>query len=135
MKERIFIDTSFWIALFDKNDQFHSQAIAGLCEIENNFSALCSDFIIYETITYLNCSLTNHGLALKFLNAIKSSNLTVWDSEKNIKNEAMQIFKNYVDKSFSFTDCVSFALMHKKDIKTYAGFDNHFSQMGYTSIY
>jgi len=135
MKEKIFIDTGFWIALFDKKDEHHHVVKNNIKFILKSYSICCSDFILFETITYLNCFIKNHVLALKFLNKIESINsITIFDVDSYIKNKALSIFKKYSDHFFSFTDCTSFALMQKKVITKYAGFDKHFQKMGFTPI-
>ena len=42
--------------------------------------------------------------------------------------------KQYQDKRFSLTDCVSFALMQQRSIGTAFAFDVHFRQMGFRTL-
>jgi uncharacterized protein len=44
------------------------------------------------------------------------------------EERAWKVFRQYVDKSFSFTDCTSFALMERLDTYTAFAFDDHFLQ-------
>jgi predicted nucleic acid-binding protein len=37
----------------------------------------------------------------------------------------------FIDKDFSFTDCISFVVMWEMGIKEVFAFDQHFSQMGF----
>ena len=65
MKDRgVFIDTGFWIALFDSCDQHHAIAAESWSDLQDEHKLVTSAFILYETITYLNCSLKNHRLAV-----------------------------------------------------------------------
>ena len=57
MKENVLIATGFWIALFDKQNKFHSLAKNNIKYILTKYKIFISDFILYETITYLNCSI------------------------------------------------------------------------------
>jgi predicted nucleic acid-binding protein len=46
--------------------------------------------------------------------------------------EAQTVFRRYNrDKTWSFTDCTSFAVMKELKIKTVFTFDDHFEQMGF----
>jgi len=45
--------------------------------------------------------------------------------------EAWQLFQRYRDKRYSFTDCVSFAVMKRLKLKTALTFDKHFTQAGF----
>ena len=135
MKEKIFIDTGFWIALFDKRDKYHSLAKKNIKSILNKYRIFLSDFILFETITYLNCSIKNHDLALKFLQKIESTPaIKVLEVDSIIKSKALEIFKKHDDQDFSFVDCTTFVFMKEYSLKKYAGFDKHFQTMGYTSV-
>ena len=132
MKEKVFIDTGFWIALFDMKDLHHQLIKNNLKSLLNDFYLYISDFIIFETITYLNCSVKNHDLALKFLNKIESTDsIIIFEVDSYIKNSVLSIFTKYHDQNYSFTDCTSFAIMQKESITKYAGFDKHFKNMGF----
>lgn len=50
---------------------------------------------------------------------------------RELEEKALDIFEKYDDKYFSFTDCVSFAVMQEMNIKEAFAFDEHFSQMGF----
>ncbi len=42
-----------------------------------------------------------------------------------------QWFERFQDKGFSFTDCISFAVMKRLKLKIALTFDKHFSQAGF----
>ena len=69
--QKIFIDTSFWIAFLNKRDQFHKEAKKYFKFALEIYTIQTSDFIIDETITFINCSLKNHQLAIDFLDKLK----------------------------------------------------------------
>ena len=48
----------------------------------------------------------------------------------NDEKKAWAIFVKYSDKTFSFTDCTSFALMERVGITEVFAFDDHFTQYG-----
>jgi uncharacterized protein len=109
MKEKAFIDTGFWIALIDNKDDNHEITINNLQTILNNFQLYTSDFIIFETLTYLNCSVKNHALALEFLKKITEDQfIIIIDIGTEIKSKSMEIFNDHSDKRLSFVDCSSF---------------------------
>ena len=119
---------------FDSQDSNHATAKKNLKTLLQNYRLYLTDFIIFETITYLNCSVGRHDLALRFLEKTKESTLTIIPVDEGVKNEALELFKKYSDKSLSVTDCVSFVIMKEKGVQKYAGFDDHFKQMGYTCV-
>lgn len=131
MRETIFTDTGFWIALFDKRDKNHFCAKDNLEALIRNYNLCLSDFILFETITYLNCSIKRHDLAMRFLNKTQESVLRMLVVDEVIKATALKMFERYSDKDLSITDCTSFVLMNNHGITKYAGFDDHFRQMGF----
>jgi predicted nucleic acid-binding protein len=134
MKEAVIVDTGYWIALFDSRDTNHAVAKSNSKTLLQNYRLYLTDFIIFETITYLNCSIVRHDLALRFLEKVKEPMLTIVPVDEDIKKEALELFKKYADKSLSVTDCASFVIMKEKGVRKYAGFDDHFKQMGYTCV-
>jgi predicted nucleic acid-binding protein len=131
MKEVIIVDTGYWIALFDSRDTNHAIAKRNLKILLQNYRLYLTDFIVFETITYLSCSVGRHDLAVRFLEKTKESVLMIVPVDEPVKNEAVELFKKYHDKALSVTDCASFVIMKERGIQKYAGFDDHFSQMGY----
>jgi predicted nucleic acid-binding protein len=134
MKKTVFVDTGFWIALFDRLDINHPVAKNSLKPLLENYRLYLSDFIVFETITYLNCSLKRHDMAVRFLAKVQEPTLTTLVVDEVIKAQALESFQKYSDKDLSITDCTSFALMLQKSIQLYAGFDDHFQQVGFVSV-
>lgn len=130
---KIFVDTAAWLALNDRSDQFHPLAVEKFVSIRaGRISLVTSDYVLDESITIIRARVS-HKAAVAFGQSILGSNvvdLTPIASDDRLA--AWEIFRKYDDKEFSFTDCVSFALMRKLRIKTAFTFDNHFSQMGFT---
>ena len=134
MKQALFVDTGYWLALLNKKDHNHSLAKSKV-DLIKKVKVVISDFIIFETITFLNSSLKNHTLALLFLDFIQSlDNLEIIEVGKYMKSTALEIFEKYNDKSFSFTDCVSFAVMEMYNIDEALSYDVHFKQMGFRVV-
>ena len=134
MRESVFVDTGFWIALFQERDRHHATAKNALKPLLRDYRIFLSDFIVFETITYLNCSLKRHDLALRFLEKIQKSLLDVLTVDRDAKDKSMVLFKKYSDKFLSMTDCTSFVIMSRTKTRKYAGFDDHFNQMGFISV-
>lgn len=134
MKEKVFVDTGYWIALIDKRDQNHTAAKQVLQPLLTSYEICLSDFVIFETLTYLNCSIKRHDLAIKYLEKMENPNIHVFTVDEAIKNKAIHLFKKYSDKDFSIADCTSFTIMQVNNIKLFAGFDDHFKQMSFISI-
>lgn len=134
MKTRVFADTGFWVALFDARDQYHSTAKAAWRRTRESGNLVTSELVVYETITYLNCSLRNHGLTLAFVDGVAASRMPVLNLDPVSRSRALELLRTYRDIPLSFVDCASAALMERERIADYAGFDNHFRRLGFSSV-
>ena len=127
-RNRIFVDTSAWYAIIDKNDQDHAAAVSKIQMLDRPL--VTSNYIFDEILTLLQTRL-GPSVAIPFGEKL-------WDQEVSAlvriieedEEKAWRVFRQYTDKGFSFTDCTSFALMERLDIDTVFAFDNHFVQYG-----
>jgi predicted nucleic acid-binding protein len=135
MLEDIFVDSSGWIALTDKDDLHHKEAASSYPSIFKNHKTLVtSNLVIAETYIVLLKEL-RHRAAIEFLERIKGSPriLKIYSNE-NIETEAEGILAKYVDQDFSYADAVSFVIMKKQKIRKAFCFDKHFVTAGFVNI-
>lgn len=132
------MDTSAFLALEDRDDRNHESALEfrkTLKQSRTDFQILyTTNYIIDETLTLIRTEL-GHAAAVAFGEKIKSSKLVraLWISPE-IDSEAWVIFKKYSDKSYSYTDCTSFATMKEVEIDSAFAYDKHFSQYGFRAV-
>ena len=129
----IFVDSGAWIALLDRRDQYHSDAVAIYSDlIQQNTQLLTTDYVIDETATRLRYRV-NHPIAVEFLDLIESSKatgaLTVAAIDSTLFQEAEELFRQYDTARLSFTDCTSFAICQQHNISEAFAFDQHFGMM------
>lgn len=124
----IFVDTSAWYALLDKSDVNHRAAVKFKDSLAGPL--VTSNYVADEVITLARSRL-GHKVAVKIGQKMWDESIanlirvTLQDEKK-----AWKIFVKYQDKTFSFTDCTSFALMERVGITEVFAFDEHFKQYG-----
>ncbi|MGI6285976.1 PIN domain-containing protein [Neomoorella humiferrea] len=88
---------------------------------------ILTNFIVAETHALI-LSRIGHELARERIRNL------VWKIER-VKEEyeerAKEIIIAYRDKSFSYTDAPTFAVMERLNLKVALAFDNHFTQFGW----
>jgi len=127
---RLFVDTSAYFALLDRDDANHSQALAVRDRlIPEGRSHFTTSFVLAETHALLLNRLSR-DIATKFLRDMEQSATTlVWATPADVQH-AKAIIYQYDDKDFSLTDATSFAVMERLRIPYTFTFDRHFSQYG-----
>lgn len=129
--ERVFVDTSGWVALFIKNDSNHVNAVSSYERLRESGSLLyTSDYVIDETITTI-LSRAGKKKSIQVGEILFSTRLlTVLPITPQYFTDSWKIYKAYLDKNFSFTDATSLALMKKLGISRMIGFDQEFRRVG-----
>ena len=98
------------------------------------FGFFIPDYIIDETVTFLRYH-TNHATACgaldNFRDLAAAGLLVCHASDKEVRRRAEEIFCQYQDQSFSFTDCTSFALCQAQNIHRVATVDSDFRTFGF----
>ena len=131
----IFIDTSFWIAVSDKNEKNHSRSLSLLKEFKKNQNLLVTtNFVLDETFALvrkrqgISRVIQFRNVIAKFGYQLQIERVTVTDEEN-----VWKWFERDIDK-LSYTDCTSFAVMNRLKINKVATFDEDFVKVGFESI-
>lgn len=129
----IFVDTGPFLARHVAKDQFHARAIRSWKAAAKGGEALfTSSFVLDETFTLLGRR-TSYAFAADRAEAILGSRvLTILRPDARDEVTALALFRKMADQEVSFTDCISFALMHRHRISRAFTFDRHFETAGFT---
>lgn len=135
MKQFCFVDTSFFKAYADIKDDFHTQALQIFLKLKQSKAQLItSNYILDETFTVIRskCGL---GIVKNFKSILEEfdEDLKIVRVTTDDESGAWNFFVNDW-KGLSFTDCVSFAMMKRLEIKQVVAFDNHFKRAGFELI-
>ncbi|MGH7982871.1 MAG: type II toxin-antitoxin system VapC family toxin [Candidatus Udaeobacter sp.] len=131
----VFMDTAGFLALWDAGDQYHAAALRLQQElIRKHRHFLTTEYVADETITLLQVR-HSHRAAIDFLDTIERSEALRLEWIDPARFHAAAIaFRKHGDKQWSFTDCVSFAVMHELRIRDAFTTDHHFRQAGFTPL-
>lgn len=128
---KVLVDTSAWLALYDRNDQQHARAVALAESLKAQRALLVlSEFLLAESLTLIRYRVS-HAVAVRFGQAILDSRVAeIASCDESLRRRAWSIFQRYADKDFSFVDCTSFAIMEQLKVPMAFAFDHHFEQYG-----
>lgn len=129
---RIFVDTSGWMAMADSKDPLHIKSLEARDEwFEQGGILVTSNYVLDETLTLIRM-LIGIEAAEKWWTMISDSprcNVEWIIPERTEK--AVRWFFSWRDQSFSFTDCTSFILMKELGLEDVLTGDRHFAAAGF----
>lgn len=130
---RIFIDTSAFFALLDRDDANHKKA-------KNIWNNLLNPEQILVTTNYIlveSFALIQHRLGMEAVRGLQEDILPLinieWVNPGGHKSGVSALLAASRRK-LSLVDCVSFEIMRNSGIKTVFAFDPHFEEQGFHRI-
>jgi uncharacterized protein len=130
--KKLFLDTSFLIALETANDQHHREASVHWENMTRSLPLLVTtSYVFDETVTFFN-SRNRHPKAMEIGNLLLASpSVQLIHIDEALFHEAWRHFVQHEGKAYSPTDCASFVVMKKLRIRNALTFDKHFIQAGF----
>lgn len=129
MRLPIFLDTVFVVALVNRRDQYHRQAVELSKQFES-YPFLTTDAVLLEIGNALARGYKQEAIEIieEFLN---SDEIEIIHLTSELFYQAFDLYQTYHDKEWGFIDCVSFVVMRKHGIHQALTFDRHFAQAGF----
>jgi uncharacterized protein len=128
----IFVDSGAWYALLVMNDSNHQAAEQWFDA--NNERLITSDYILDESLTLLRTRGLHHQASMLGQGLLANRLAELVYLKIDIVEATWEVFQQYNDKQWSFTDCTSKVLMERMHITTAFAFDHHFRQFGTVGV-
>lgn len=121
MPAPIVIDSGPLIALFDRDDRYHDEAVAFVRRLRR---PLVANLAVVTEVAYL---LDFHPrVRIDFLGWVRDGGLTLIDSEAADFDRIIQLMEKYADLPIDFTDAAIIALCEKLEVRDVASVDGDF---------
>jgi predicted nucleic acid-binding protein len=128
-----FVDTSFWVALQLARDDRHELA-RRLWAARDGGGLVTSNHVLGETWTYLRRR-ADHPTAVAFIVAARQSpSLAILHVDRDLEAEAWSWLQRRGERTYSFVDATSFALMRQRRLREALAFDGDFSAAGFVEV-
>lgn len=131
---RAFVDSSAFLALLNRRDQWHREAV-GIQQrlVPEAWRLVTTNFVVAEAHGLILGRL-GYEAARRFLATVPESTVTVVRVTPGDERRAREIIFRHHNKDFSLVDALSFAVMERLRIPVAFTFDRHFLQYGFSVL-
>jgi predicted nucleic acid-binding protein len=130
--ERLFVDTGAWFAFLNAADPDHEAVAEAIGAWDGRL--LTTDYVFDELVTLCRHRV-GHQAACAAGEALRCATVTMLVSvEPRDIEQAWKRFTREADKSYSFTDCTSFAVMRRLGLGKAAAVDPDFRRAGFETL-
>jgi len=128
---RVFADTSYFIAVIVPNDVAHwrAQALAG-----QSLHLITTAWIMGELPAYLSLP-PNRALFNGLLTSLRANpGVDFVPATQELFDRGAELYAARTDKAWSLVDCISFVVMQREGASEALTADRHFGQAGFTVL-
>jgi uncharacterized protein len=128
----VFIDTSYYVALFSPTDRFHREAI----RLGNalKLRAVVTEFVLMEFGNVASAGRGRQVFAELLRQFKQDPSAIVIPASHELFERGCDLFSRRPDKEWSLTDCTSFLVMEDRGIVDALTADHHFEQAGFNVL-
>src|SRR4030042_6170158 len=130
---RVFIDTSAFYALLDRDDESHRKAKNSWADLlKNDDTLVTNNYVLVETF-----ALIQHRLGMDAARGFQNDILPLVNIEfvvPELHRSGVSALLSASRRNLSLVDCVSFEMMRTLEIKTAFAFDPHFKEQGFNTL-
>ncbi|MFL6214647.1 MAG: type II toxin-antitoxin system VapC family toxin [Blastocatellia bacterium] len=130
--KKVFADTSYWVALIDPKDKWHSKALK-LSQSFTGVLLITTDEVLSEVLTFFSGYgpyLRERVTQIVFGILTNKSYVEVVEQSRESFLSGLALYEKRLDKAYSLTDCISMQLMRADGISEVLTSDKHFAQEG-----
>ena len=126
---RVFIDSSFWIALRGESQTHHQRASELLVGLFRERAQFVSTPFVFAEIhaTFSRSKPVRDQVIADFW---QNPLMHLMETTQADHESAITVLRKHGDKTYPFCDAVSFVVMRRLGVKRVAAFDDHFRQFG-----
>jgi hypothetical protein len=136
--EEVFVDTPALVALVNRDEGLHKQAVAVNEVLEAERVRLVTTDDVLVELGNLCRKPALRPLAEEAIDAVwgsvPSGLMAVVHVDQELWERGWELFKQRPDKEWSLTDCISFVVMAERNIRRAFTSDHHFEQASFERL-
>lgn len=129
---KVFLDTSYAVALSARTDENHERAEQLAEELEASDTSFVTTRAILLEIGNALSKVRHRAAAVRLLTALENDpKVEIVPASDDLYQRALEIYRERVDKEWGLIDCMSFIVMSDRGLTEALTADNHFRQAGF----
>lgn len=135
MKNKCFVDTVFWIALLNADDELHQEVdIKYKQMMKSGIRFITSTSVLNEVANFL-CNPKFRIAVVGFYKKLQSSHrIEIVFVDEELWSSGWKLYEERPDKAWSLTDCISMKIMKNCDLVDVLTNDTHFVQASFNVL-
>lgn len=129
---KVFIDTSYIIAVLRKKDTHHATAVAATLRYRGTF--VTTEYVLIEAMNYLNALPFRSAVSRTVESLRRNPGTLVVPASTELLDDGIALFSARSDKDWGLTDCISFVVMEREGVTEALTSDRHFEQAGFKAL-
>jgi len=133
----LFVDTSGWGNLVDRNEPFHrlAESIYRTAILQKR-RMITTNYILTEVVAMMTSPLRfPRPAVVKLIDGLKTSPFVeIVHVDAPLDADAWKLLQNRLDKEWSLVDSASFVLMDRRQMTEALTSDHHFEQAGFVRL-
>ncbi|VAW32174.1 hypothetical protein MNBD_CHLOROFLEXI01-4709 [hydrothermal vent metagenome] len=132
MKQPIFIDTSYFLALINSRDKYHLVAKTVAAQVTPPF--ITNEAVLFELGNAL-ARPPSRLLGIQALQKIRDDlDIEIVSITPELFDQTVAFYQSRPDKAWGLTDCSSFVIMQQRRLREALTADKHFEQAGFKRL-
>lgn len=129
MNGTVFVDASAWVAITNRKDRFHDEALRVFRRLlQSRTPLITSTWTAYEALTIVKTRLGYSHAEQLWERMQRPSVVELVAVDERVEAEALELFWQNKDKDWGVVDCASLVVMDESGCRQAFAFDRHFVQ-------
>jgi predicted nucleic acid-binding protein len=135
LMSKVFLDTSYAVALSARTDQNHEPAIKLARKLRESSTHIVTTRAVLLEIGNALAKVRYREAAVKLLSALEDDpKVEIVPASDDLYQRAFEIYRERVDKEWGLIDCMLFVAMTDQGITDALTADKHFQQAGFHTL-
>jgi predicted nucleic acid-binding protein len=130
-----FVDTLYFVALFNPKDQWHGRAIDA-SKLVAETKLITTEDVLVELLNFFSeyGEKARRGAVAQAEGILSAANIEVTPQSHDAFMAGLTLYRARPDKGYSLTDCISMHTMRARGVTEILTHDDHFRQEGFTVL-